>query len=153
VISTGATAYETLPSNKRHSEGQLYDWLEANHRGDYRVEWLYSELEPCGSDYHDCAARVKVWFPGAKIYWSVDYASKDNVSSGDEADDDEREEGKRAKAKRRRSKSTGLVKRLDKKVDEISSGEEMELSDFRGGIRPIYSPYRNDNTQDPGYYL
>jgi hypothetical protein len=153
VLSTGATYYKTLPSNKRHSEGQLYDWLEKKHPADYKVEWLYSELEPCGRDYHDCASRVEAWFPGAKIYWSIDYASKDEVSSGDETDAAEREAEKRAKAKRRRAKSSGLVKRLDKKLKVKSSGDEMEVRDFRGGIRSIYSPHRNDGNLDPGYKL
>jgi hypothetical protein len=152
-VNGGPPQYKTLPSNGRHSEKVLYDWLQANHGTTWEVSWLYTELAPCGSDYHNCDAKVANWFPNADVYYSIDYPSADGVSSGSETDDDARELGKRKKATRRRSRGSGLLKRLKRSLNNVNSGDEMEPSDFPTGIRSLYSPNRNDSDEDQGYLL
>jgi hypothetical protein len=65
----------------KHSEKRLKEWLDATHGvGGYTVAWLYTELEPCGSDVHNCKAKVGAWFPGAKIRYSVRYPNSSDVN-------------------------------------------------------------------------
>jgi hypothetical protein len=158
VLSTGIFATRTMQSNKRHTEGLLFDWLEATYPGDYDVDWLYTELETCGSDYHNCRDRVTGWFPNAQVYYSISYPSKDTVSTDDDDDksDLERTElRKRRKATRRRARTTPILKRFSTKLKKRreageDSGDEVEMDDFKPAMKVPYSPYRDDQNLDPG---
>ena len=161
VTSTGLSFKRTAESNKRHTEKVLYDWLEHNHYGDYTVNWLYTELETCGSDYHNCTAKVARWFPNADIYYSIDYPAADTVSTDDDDDKSDPVETlrrKTAKAKRRRKRSAPILKRLrtkslKRKREGQDSGDEVDIDDFNPELNVPYSPYRDDPTQDPGIFL
>jgi RHS repeat-associated protein len=81
VLATGAVKHKTMMSWGKHSEKRLKEWLDATHGvGGYTVAWLYTELEPCGSDVHNCKAKVGAWFPGAKIRYSVRYPNSSDVN-------------------------------------------------------------------------
>lgn len=156
VLSTGATDTKTMASDGRHTEGLLFDWLQANHPGDYDVDWLYTELQTCGSDYHNCTARVGQWFPNATIYYSVDYPSVDDVST-DESDDgsnaDATAERKRAKATRRRARGAPILRRFRTKARKRKrEGDTSNVgtTDFRPRLVAPYSPAWTDNSLDPG---
>src|SRR5438270_4293104 len=121
--STGQDMYVTKASASRHSEKRIYDILERDHSGDYKVHWLYTELEPCGPEVHNCKARVATWFPGANVYYSFIYPDAEEVSSDEESDTVKLLEAKKRralkwakkqeKAKRRRKRSVNLLKRLN----------------------------------------
>ena len=135
----GPRKYKTMPSAGEHSEKRLHDYLEALPYV-YRVRWVYTELAPCGSDYHNCAQRLENWWPNAEVYYSVDYPSLDDVSS--ESSDDERQTKKRDKAKRRRSRGPATLERFKTKSRKYDSDEDDPPGpgDFKPVLRTIYSP-------------
>jgi hypothetical protein len=137
--SWGTNRYETMPSSGEHSEKRLYDYLEGL-GVTYRVRWVYTELAPCGSDYHNCAQRLEGWWPTAAVYYSVDYPSLDEVSS--ESDDDDKQTKKRKKAKRRRSRGPGTLKRFKtySKGWDSDDDDAPGPSDFNPPLRDIHSP-------------
>ena len=136
----GLTRYKTLPSAGLHSERRLYDYLEGLGQR-YRVKWVYTELEPCGSDYHNCAERLENWWPAARVYYSVDYPSYEDVSSDDSSDSDsEKERTKRTKAKRRRKRGPGTLKRFGTYLRKHDSDDEPDESDFKPTLTRINSP-------------
>lgn len=132
------SAYSTITftSSGTHSEKNIYDYLESL-KVDYEVNWLFTELAPCGSDFHNCERRVGEWFPNASVYYSIDYPSYEDVSS--ESSDDEKSTKKRKKAKRRRRRGPMILKRFETKLrnDWDSSDDEPE---FNPPLRPINSP-------------
>jgi hypothetical protein len=137
--SWGIWKYKTLPSEGLHSEKRLYDFLE-DLGVEYQVDWVYTELAPCGSDYHNCAQRLEDWWPTADVYYSVDYPSVEDVSS--ESSDDDEQTKKRNKAKRRRKRGTGTLGRLGTKSRKYDSDEDdaPDPGDFKPALRRIYSP-------------
>jgi hypothetical protein len=137
--SWGIWKYKTLPSAGHHSEKRLYDFLEGL-GVEYQVDWVYTELAPCGDDYHNCAQRLEEWWPTADVYYSVDYPSVSDVSS--ESDDDDKQTKKRNKAKRRRKRGTGTLGRLGTKSRKYDSDEDDPPTpgDFKPALRRIYSP-------------
>lgn len=157
VKSTGDSHYRTIASEGFHSEKRLYDWLEEDHKADYTVHWLYTELAPCGPEVHNCRARVGAWFPGVPVYYSFIYPDLDEVSSDDEDDKTKKLpnrdrlarmiEVKRTKAKRRRKRSINILKRLNNQP----TLEGLTAGDFRGGLTAPYSPQWVDPSLDPGY--
>jgi len=137
--SWGPRKYKTMPSAGEHSEKRLHDYLEALPYV-YRVRWVYTELAPCGSDYHNCAQRLEDWWPDAEVYYSVDYPSLEDVSS--ESSDDDRQTKKREKAKRRRSRGPATLERFKTKSRKYDSDEDDDPApgDFKPVLRRIYSP-------------
>jgi hypothetical protein len=135
----GIWRHKTLPSSGRHSEKRLYDFLEGL-GVEYQVDWVYTELAPCGSDYHNCAQRLEDWWPAADVYYSVDYPSLEDVSS--ESNDDDKQTKKKSKAKRRRSRGTATLPRFKTKSRKYDSDEDDEPGpgDFKPPLRRIYSP-------------
>jgi hypothetical protein len=133
----GGLKYETMPSAGEHSEKRLHDFLE-DLGVEYKVIWVYTELEPCGADYHNCAQRLEDWWPTAEVYYSVDYPSLDDVSSESSDDDGEK---KRNKAKRRRSRGPATLKRFKTFSKKWDSDEDESPSpaDFPK-LRRIHSP-------------
>jgi len=137
--SWGIWKYKTLPSSGHHSEKRLYDFLE-DLGVEYQVDWVYTELAPCGDDYHNCAQRLEDWWPTADVYYSVDYPSVSDVSS--ESDDDDKQTKKREKAKRRRSRGPATLGRFQTKSRKYDSDEDDDPApgDFKPALRRIYSP-------------
>ncbi len=135
----GIWRYKTLPSEGLHSEKRLYDFLE-DLGVEYQVDWVYTELAPCGSDYHNCAQRLEDWWPTADVYYSVDYPALEDVSS--ESSDDDEQTKKRDKAKRRRSRGTATLGRFQTKSRKYDSDEDDDPApgDFKPALRRIYSP-------------
>jgi hypothetical protein len=158
ILSTNQFRSKTMSSRGLHSEKRLYDWLERHHPGDYRVLWLYTELETCGSDYHNCTARVSRWFPHAKVYYSVDYPSEDDVSSDSDDGVTTSQERKTAKAKRRRNRGPKALKRFQTVLtNRDNAGQNLDgpvdMDDFNPYLRVPYSPYHGDSDEDPGITL
>ena len=137
----GGRQYETMPSGGLHSEKRLYDYLEGL-GVTYKVLWVYTELAPCGSDFHNCAQRLENWWPDAEVYYSVDYPSLEDVSS--ESSDDDQQTKKREKAKRRRGRGPSTLKRFRTYSRKWDSDEEdgPDSSDFNPKLRRIHSPPR-----------
>lgn len=108
----GVSRYITKTSKGIHSEARIkrkVDQLIAAH-GANRVDvrWLYSELKPCGSDYHNCRDRVGHWFPGVPVFHSIDYTkTRHGVSA--------------ARAKRRRARASGLLKRFNTRLQQMNN--------------------------------
>lgn len=125
ILSTNVVERHSEISDGVHSEKLIYDWLEANHHNDYKAIFLYTEYEPCGSDFHNCNDRVSKWFPGVDVYYSIIYPSMDTVSDDESNIEDsgtktirkktvkERQNDRIEKAKRRRHRATNVAKRIE----------------------------------------
>ena len=137
--------YKSETSAGFHSEKLLYDFLEGL-GVKYRVNWLYTELAPCGSDCHNCDERVKTWFPNLDsddIYYSIDYPSYEDVSTDDSSDSDStKEKRKRQKAKRRRKRGPRTLKRFETRIKKEGpdSDDDVDESSFKPALTTIYSP-------------
>jgi hypothetical protein len=144
--SWGPRKYRTMPSSGEHSEKRIYDYLEGLGYV-YRVRWVYTELAPCGNDYHNCAQRLEDWWPDAEVYYSVDYPSADDGSS--ESSDSNEDSGtkKRKKAKRRRKRGPAILKRFEtySKKNDSDSDDAPDLSDFKPGLQRVYSPLHHSS--------
>ena len=135
----GGRKYKTMPSAGEHSEKRLHDYLE-DLGVTYKVLWVYTELAPCGSDFHNCAQRLENWWPDAEVYYSVDYPSLEDVSS--ESSDDDKKTKKRKKAKRRRRRGPATLKRFRTFSKKWDSDEEdgPDSSNFNPKLQRIHSP-------------
>lgn len=111
VIGAGgviANQYINKLSKGRHSEARLKRKIDklVNHHGvgNVQVVWIYTELEPCGSDCHNCRQRLRNWFGNnTKIRYSIQYTNTGfGVSS--------------AKAKARRRRAVNTLKRFQTKL-------------------------------------
>jgi hypothetical protein len=139
--SWGSRKYKTMTSSGEHSEKRLHDYLEGLGYV-YRVRWVYTELAPCGSDYHNCANRLEAWWPDADVYYSVDYPSVDDVSSESSDSDEDSGTKKRKKAKRRRKRGPAVLKRLEtySRRNDSDSDDAPDPSAFKPELQHIYSP-------------
>ncbi|MFD2232891.1 nucleic acid/nucleotide deaminase domain-containing protein [Phaeospirillum tilakii] len=159
VLSTGVKMIHSEISDGVHSERLIHDWLELKYSGNYEVIWLYTELEPCGVDYHNCREKVRKWFPMAEIYYSIIYPSFDDVSDDDKALSAPARAKKRVeKAKRRRKRSSALLKRLQTTMSSrarkrIRLNDPISIDDFHPALNVPYSPSRKDSSKSPGVML
>ena len=132
---------KSLPSSGTHSEKTLYDYLRRKYKmKNVKVNWLYTELATCGSDLHNCTARVERWFPDAQVYYSIDYPNMDEVSSESSDSEEDRVEKRRAKAKRRRGRGPRMLTRFGNKMARVGYNPDIEEADFNPPLRRINSP-------------
>ncbi len=139
----GVKRHITKVSKGHHSEALIkrkYDQLVAKHgAGNVDMRWLYSELKPCGSDYHNCRDRVAAWFPGVPVYYSLDYTKHRHGVNV-------------ATAKRRRRRSSAMLRRFNTRLRQIHNGTAVapvDASSFTPSLRRVNS----DPNLSKGYSL
>ncbi|MCG3165571.1 MAG: hypothetical protein POELPBGB_01339 [Bacteroidia bacterium] len=71
--------FTSIPGNKDHAEMIGMKWLKQNGIADEKVVKIYSELEPCSLEGHNCKQRLQR-YKNAEIEYSYDYPG--NQSSG-----------------------------------------------------------------------
>ena len=75
---------KVIESNGQHSERRLLEALPDYVKADRsRIRRIYSELEPCGPDYHNCDAFLRKMAPDATVTYSFKYRDPaDRVTEG-----------------------------------------------------------------------
>jgi hypothetical protein len=84
-IQIKALGYDKLGVNlskKVHSENIMLRWLEANGIDFKNVIGIFSELQPCILEAHNCADLLKRNFPNTKIEFSYIYPGLEGTVDG-----------------------------------------------------------------------
>ncbi|MEV4349019.1 LamG-like jellyroll fold domain-containing protein [Actinoplanes sp. NPDC049596] len=69
----GTLQHLAVQSAGRHAERRAKDALEAQGLSMSSVKQIYTELEPCGPDYHNCNAWLGANAPGVPVTYSFGY--------------------------------------------------------------------------------
>jgi RHS repeat-associated protein len=141
-IGAGTKGHHTLISSGKHSETRLKAWLEANYPGRYEVLWLYTELEPCGSNVHNCRNKVSGWnwsAKGERVFYSIDYPNEEDVSDTEPSGAMRNAARKRKLAQDRRSVGPQNLKRFQSQLKRRKlNGQPLNVVPvFNPPLRPI----------------
>jgi Domain of unknown function (DUF4157)/Xanthomonas XOO_2897-like deaminase len=129
VRVNGVRSYITKKSKGLHSEKRLFDAISVlrnlHGNANVNVRWIYTELQPCGADNHNCKNRLRNWFPNVPIHYSIKYpSSKFGIS--------------RATAQRRRKRAVGTLRRFGTRLRQ-GGPVPANANSFRPPLRRVNS--------------
>lgn len=141
MIVNGVLKYKTFKSQGYHSEKLIYDHVQHLRNVQNKVVnvlWIYTELQPCGSDCHNCSNRLKGWFPGVKIRYSISYTNSTKIPLHNSG----------AIAKRRRGRAVKVLKRFETR---LRSGQPKPNS--KSDFKPKLVRVNSDPALTKGFLL